>query len=72
MSPSREECEKALLNVPDTEVIAMSVLASGYINLPEAIDYINGIPQLKGIVVGVSREQHARDFKTFKKALENK
>ena len=72
MSPSREECEKSLLNVPDTEVIAMSILASGYINLPEAIDYINSIPQLKGIVVGVSKEQHARDFKIFKEALVNK
>jgi hypothetical protein len=72
MSPSREECEKALLNVPDTEVIAMSVLASGYIKLPKAIGYINGIPQLKGIVVGVSKEQHARDFKTFKETLVNK
>ncbi len=69
MSPSREECEKALMNVPDTEVIAMSVLASGYIKLPEAVDYINSIPGLKGIVVGVSREQQARDFKIFREAL---
>lgn len=69
MSPSQEECEKALVNVPDTEVIAMSVLASGYLSLPEAIDYINGIPRLKGIVVGVSRKQHARDFKIFSETL---
>ena len=72
MNPSREECGKALLDVPDTEVISMSVLASGYIKPPEAIDYINGIPQLKGIVVGISSEQHARDFKILKEALENK
>jgi hypothetical protein len=47
----------------------MSVLASGYLGLPEAIDYINGIPQLKGIVVGVSKEKHAYDFRILKEAL---
>jgi hypothetical protein len=70
MSPSQEECEKALLNIPDTEVIAMSVLASGYLDLPEAIAYINGIPRLKGVVIGVSRERHARDFKIIRETLE--
>lgn len=69
MSPSKTDCERALMNIPKTEVVAMSVLASGYIALPEAIDYINGIPQLKGIVVGVSREKHAYDFRILKESL---
>jgi uncharacterized protein (DUF486 family) len=72
MNPSRKECEKALLNIPDTEVIAMSILASGYSKPSEAIAYISSIPQLKGIVVGVSKEQHARDFKIFKEKLKTK
>lgn len=72
MSPSRVKCEKSLQNVPDTEVIAMSVLAGGYIKVPEAIDYVNSLPQLKGIVVGVSKEQQARDFKIFREALVNR
>jgi hypothetical protein len=72
MNPSKEECEKALVNIPDTEVIAMSVLASGYIKLPEAVEYINGISDIKGIVVGISKEQHAKDFRTLKEALVSK
>ena len=69
MSPSKIDCERALINIPETEVVAMSVLASGYLKLPEAIDYINALPQLKGIVVGVSKEKHAHDFRTLKEAL---
>jgi len=72
MSPSKEECERALLRVPETEVIAMSILASGYITPMEAIDYINSLPNIKGIVVGVSKEQHARNFNTFKNTLVSK
>jgi hypothetical protein len=69
MSPSKIDCERALMRIPETEVVAMSVLASGYLRIPEAIDYINSMSQLKGIVVGVSKEKHACDFKMFKEAL---
>lgn len=69
MVPSRLACEEALMSVPETEVIAMSLLAGGYLKLPEAVDYIKGMPQLGGIVVGVSREEHARDFKMLRSAL---
>lgn len=72
MNPSQGECEKALLNAPDTETIAMSVLASGYIKPSDAMEYINSLPQLKGVVVGISKEQHARDFKTLKVTLDRK
>ena len=72
MSPSQTDCEKALKSIPGTEIIAMSVLASGYLKLPEALAYISDIPQLKGVVVGVSREKHAHDFRIIREALAGK
>lgn len=63
MNPSRAECEKALVEIPESNVIAMSILAAGYLKLPEAIEYIKGLPNLKGVVVGVSKEKHA--YETF-------
>jgi hypothetical protein len=64
MNPSRTECEKALADLPEPNTIAMSILAAGYLKPPEAIDYIQSLSNLKGVVVGVSKEQHARE--TFK------
>jgi hypothetical protein len=64
MNPSREECEKALVDVGSSSVIAMSILAAGYLKPPEAIEYVKSLPNLKGLVVGVSKERHARE--TFK------
>jgi hypothetical protein len=64
MNPSKEECEKALVEADGSEVIAMSVLAAGYLRPREAMDYILSLQNLKGVVVGVSRESQARE--TFK------
>jgi uncharacterized protein (DUF486 family) len=65
MNPSRIECEKALSHVSEsTRIIAMSVLAAGYLKLPEAMEYIRGLTNLKGVVIGVSKEHHANE--TFK------
>jgi len=64
MNPSRTECEKALASLPEPNVIAMSILAAGYLKPLEAINYIRSLANLKGVVVGVSKEQHARE--TFK------
>jgi hypothetical protein len=72
MTPSKMECEKALATVPEIEVIAMSVLAGGYLKLPEAMEYIRERPQLKGIVIGISNEKHASEFKLLKEVLEAK
>lgn len=70
MNPSRTECEKALAQVPESNVIAMSVLAAGYLKLPEAMEYIGGLSNLKGVVVGVSKERHAREtFRLLQKEL---
>jgi hypothetical protein len=71
MSPSREGCERALAKAPESNVIAMSVLAAGYLKLTEAIDYLGTLSNLKGIVVGVSRENHAHEtFQQIRKTYE--
>jgi len=69
MNPSRMDCEKALADLPESEVLAISILAAGYLKPPEAINYIRNLPNLSGAVVGVSKEHHARQ--TFKLLREN-
>jgi hypothetical protein len=64
MTPSIKECEKALENLPKPAVIAISVLAAGYLPLREATEYIATLPNIKGIAIGVSKENHAKE--TFK------
>jgi hypothetical protein len=67
MNPSRSECEKALRDLPEPNVIAMSVLAAGYLGIPEAREYVKSLPNVRGLVVGVSRGEHAsKTFKLFK------
>lgn len=71
MNPSREGCERALARAPGSNVIAMSVLAAGYLKLTEAIDYLRTLSNLKGIVVGVSRENHAHEtFQLIRRTYE--
>ncbi|MEM3566187.1 MAG: hypothetical protein QXK18_04875 [Candidatus Bathyarchaeia archaeon] len=64
MVPSKEECEKALESLPKPNVLAISILAAGYLKPEEAVDYIAGLPNIKGVAVGVSKEKHA--IETFK------
>jgi hypothetical protein len=64
MVPSREECEKALASLPKPNVLAISILAAGYLKPEEAADYIAGLSNIKGVAVGVSKERHASE--TFK------
>jgi len=48
----------------------MSILAAGYLKPPQAIRYIHSLSNLKGVVVGVSKEHHAREtFKLLKERL---
>lgn len=71
MTPSRMECEQALANLSEPNIIAMSILAAGYLNPPKAMNYIATLPNLKGIVVGVSKERHAREtFRLLKERNE--
>lgn len=59
MNPSRETCERCLSELTDGNVIAMSIMAGGYLGLDEAAQYLHGL-SLSGAVVGVSTKQHAQ------------
>jgi hypothetical protein len=70
MNPEKAACENTLRTIPETEVIAMSVLASGRLGLPEAREYIGVLPELSGIVVGASRKEQAQEtFRFFRGAI---
>jgi hypothetical protein len=59
MDPSKTECERALDRVHGAEVIAMSVLAAGYLKPAEAATYLANLPKINGVVVGVSNERQS-------------
>lgn len=61
MTPSITECEKALEIIPEPIVIAISILAAGYLHPKEAVEYVATLPNIKGVAVGVSKEKHARE-----------
>jgi hypothetical protein len=70
MTPSIEECEKALIAIPKPIVIAISVFAAGYVDLSSAGKYIMALPNIKGVALGVSKEKHAKEsFQFFKQSL---
>lgn len=61
MNPSREACEQALgLVVSDANIVAMNVLASGYLTLQEAVEYLKQWPKIRSYLVGVSTIAHAK------------
>ena len=71
MVPSVEACEKALPGLPAPVVIAMSVLAAGYLSPSDAAGYIAGLPNIRGVAAGVSKESHAKTtFNLFRNAFE--
>jgi len=61
MCPSRDECESVLARMRGSKVIAYGILASGYLDVVEAANYVKGLENLAGVAVGVSKEHHARD-----------
>ena len=61
MNPSREECEKTLGELRKPLVVAISMLAAGYLKLPEAADYLAELPNVRGVAVGVSNDKHAKE-----------
>lgn len=70
MNPSITDCEKALKGLKRPNLIAISILAAGYLKLEDAIGYIAGLPNLKGVAVGVSKEKHAvQTFQLLRSAL---
>ena len=57
--------------LPNPVVIAMSILASGYIKPEEASKYLASLPNIKGVAVGVSKEKQAKEtFAILRKFLE--
>jgi hypothetical protein len=69
MSPSREVCELCLSSLPKLDVIAMSIMAGGYLKLDEAIDYVRTLTNLSGVAVGISSKEHAHDTFTRLKTI---
>ena len=65
MNPSKNECEAALATLHKPSVIAMSVLAAGYLKPSEAISYVDTLPNINAVVVGVSKEQQASQISQF-------
>jgi len=73
MNPSREECENAISEYQG-EIIAMSILAGGFLKVKEAYQYLNALPKINNMVIGVSTIEHAKNtFEIFleKNKLEN-
>ena len=71
MDPSKTECEKALATLDEANVIAISILAAGYLKPIEATEYIGSLPNILGVAAGVSKEQHAHEtFKLLKNRLD--
>jgi hypothetical protein len=71
MNPSQAECEKTLKEIPQAEIIAMSILAAGYLGPFDAAQYIAKLSNVSHIVVGVSNERQASEtFKFFKNGLD--
>ncbi|WP_026380414.1 hypothetical protein [Afifella pfennigii] len=57
MNPDRGACEKAVAE-NDCSLLIMGSLASGYLKPEEAYSYLSTVPNIDGIVVGVSRSEH--------------
>lgn len=71
MNPSGIECEDMLESVSESEVIAMSILAAGYLKPADAIRYLANLQSINGVVVGVSNEHQATEtFILLRQALE--
>lgn len=67
MNPSRELCEKALMQKDNAiwNIIAMSILAAGSLTLQGAVAYLSGLTGISSCVVGVSTETHAMETFSF-------
>lgn len=64
MSPSIAEYEKTL-RTRTFRALAMSVFASGAIPAEEAIEYVCGLPNIRGIVFGASSKTHISETRQF-------
>jgi hypothetical protein len=71
MMPTIQSCEETLRSLSAPSVVAISVLASGFVKPPAAAEYIAGLPNIKGVALGISKTSHAKDtFEIFSKSLQ--
>ncbi len=68
MCPSKTDCEKAINDAQGSEIIAFSILASGYVKPMQALDYLNNLSGVSGVAIGVSSEKQA--IETFSMTAE--
>lgn len=61
MNPSKQACEEALAKHSDANIIAMSVLAAGYLKPAEALNYLRSTSNINAAVIGVSKLQQAKE-----------
>ncbi|MFZ0515167.1 MAG: hypothetical protein WAM14_26455 [Candidatus Nitrosopolaris sp.] len=61
MNPSRKSCEEHILDYQG-DIIAMSVLAGGFLLPAEAYEYILSQPKIRNVVIGISSVAHAKDI----------
>jgi len=59
MNPSRQACEETLAARNYLDVVAMGLLSAGILDLESALAYVKRLKNLKSVVVGASREDHA-------------
>ena len=68
MNPSRQDCENSLHEFGGN-VIAMSVLAGGYLKPDDAYEYLSSVPKINTAVIGISSVEHVQNiFDTFLKS----
>ena len=69
MNPTQKQCEEVLDKMSGSQVIAMSVLAAGYLSPSEAAPYIVSLPNISNTVIGVSKKKQAMEtFRVFENA----
>lgn len=61
MNPSRQSAEKELIKYP-SRMIAMSILAAGYIKPKEAYQYLSNLSGIRSVIVGASSEDHLKEI----------
>lgn len=73
MNPCQWDCEQALQKASGAQVIAMSVLAAGYLSPSAAAPYVLDLPNITNVVVGVSKRKQATEtFRLFESVQRNK
>ena len=59
MNPSRHDCEETLAQRSRLDVIGMGLMSAGILDLENALAYIKNVKNLRSVVVGAPREDHA-------------